>query len=49
MLGDGENNREDTLAWWARWARLGCPTTTNAAESVHALINELIRHAGSFF
>jgi hypothetical protein len=49
MLDDVENDREDSLAWWARWARLGCPTTTNAAESVHALINELTRHARSFF
>jgi hypothetical protein len=49
MLGDVENDREDALAWWARWARPGCPTTTNAAESVHALINELTHHTRSFF
>jgi hypothetical protein len=49
MLDAVDNNREDDLAWWARWARLGCPTPTTAAESIHALINELTRHARSFF
>jgi hypothetical protein len=49
MLEDVDKNREEGLAWWARSARLGCPTTTNAAESIHALINELTRHTRSFF
>jgi hypothetical protein len=30
---------KETLARWARWLRLGCPTTTNAAESVHGRLN----------
>jgi hypothetical protein len=49
MLAAVDANDEEQLAWWARWARPGCPTTTNAAESIHALINELTRHARSFF
>jgi hypothetical protein len=49
MLNAVEHNVESELYWWARWMRRGCPTTTNAAESIHALINELTRHARSFF
>jgi hypothetical protein len=26
---------------WARWYRIGCPTTSNAAESIHAKLNAL--------
>jgi hypothetical protein len=29
------------LQHWARWLRLGCPTTSNAAESIHARLNAL--------
>jgi hypothetical protein len=29
------------LCAWARWLRLGCPTTTNAEESIHRWLNEL--------
>jgi hypothetical protein len=31
------------LARWARWERLGCPTTTNAVESIHAKLNAILR------
>jgi hypothetical protein len=27
---------------WARWLRLGCPTTSNAAESVHGHLNAYV-------
>jgi hypothetical protein len=44
MLQDVLNpGRAFFLARWARWERLGCPTTTNAIESVHARLNDLLR------
>jgi hypothetical protein len=49
MLSAVENDTEEELIWWARWKRLGCPTTSNAAESIDALINELTRRSRSFF
>jgi hypothetical protein len=44
-----EGPNENALKSWARWARLGCPTTTNAAESIHAQLNQHIGRAQSFF
>jgi hypothetical protein len=29
------------IGLWAKWLRLGCPTTTNAQESVHRWLNDL--------
>jgi hypothetical protein len=34
---------EDSLRLWARWLRLLCPTTTNAAEAIHAVLNKHTR------
>jgi hypothetical protein len=42
-------SNEDAVKSWARWARLGCPTTTNSAESIHAQLNFRIKRAQSFF
>jgi hypothetical protein len=28
------------VACWARWMRLGCPTTSNSAESIHSWLNK---------
>jgi hypothetical protein len=36
-------NQHETLARWARWERLGCPTTSNAAESIHGKLNDKLR------
>lgn len=33
---------------WARWMRYGCPTTTNAIESIHSHINANIPIKGTF-
>jgi hypothetical protein len=49
MMDAVRSNDVNQLAGWARWMRLGCPTTTNAAESIHARLNELCRHSQSFF
>jgi hypothetical protein len=37
------------LDWrvWARWVREGCPTTSNAAESIHRWLNDLAAHFGN--
>jgi hypothetical protein len=32
--------------FWARWVRNGCPTTTNAAESIHRWLNEIAETFG---
>jgi hypothetical protein len=39
----------DDLRFWARWHRLGCPTTTNAQESLHRWLNEETRTCRSFY
>jgi hypothetical protein len=35
-------------ARWARWERLGCPTTSNAAESMPAKLNAKTRETRTF-
>jgi hypothetical protein len=45
---DLEDPRSPHLAMWARWERLGCPTTTNGAESVHAKLNREVGLTRSF-
>lgn len=49
MLFAVEHNQEGLLTLWARWKRLGCPTTTNAGESIHAQLNLATRFARSFY
>jgi hypothetical protein len=39
MLGHVKPDAFRDPAIWARWKRLGCPTTTNAAESIHSHLN----------
>jgi hypothetical protein len=42
MTLDPANADEDhRIELWAKWRRLGCPTTSNAAESIHAKINAI--------
>jgi hypothetical protein len=45
---DLEDPDSPHLAMWARWERLGCPTTTNGAESVHAQLNREVGLSRSF-
>jgi hypothetical protein len=39
MLDPGNKDDLYRLDRWARWLRLGCPTTSHAAESVHGHLN----------
>jgi hypothetical protein len=39
---------DDSLILWARWLRLLCPTTTNAAEAVHAVLNRRVAKTRRF-
>jgi hypothetical protein len=39
MMDPGNNHEFFRLSRWARWLRFGCPTTSNAAESVHGHLN----------
>jgi hypothetical protein len=41
--------RKVSLARWARWKRLGCPTTSNAQESIHAKLNHELGLVRTFF
>jgi hypothetical protein len=35
-----------TMQQWARWLREGCPTTSNALESIHRWLNTLLKDMG---
>jgi hypothetical protein len=48
MLGLEVPDELHVPARWARWERLGCPTTSNAAESMHAKLNARTREARTF-
>jgi hypothetical protein len=48
MLRAVEHDTDD-LRFWARWHRLGCPTTTNAQESIHAWLNRDPQTCRSFY
>jgi hypothetical protein len=48
MLGLDPADAVHEHARWARWMRLGCPTTSNAAESVHAKLNARVHTARTF-
>jgi hypothetical protein len=39
----------DALNVWARWRRFGCPTTSNAGEAIHMVLNLCTRQCQSFF
>jgi hypothetical protein len=48
MLGLETADDLHVPARWARWERLGCPTTSNAAESMHAKLNARTRETRTF-
>ena len=48
VLGLKHPNFDHTTDKWAKWLRPGCPTTTNALESMHHHINATIPFKGSF-
>jgi hypothetical protein len=48
MLGLETTDEWHVPARWARWERLGCPTTSNAAESMHAKLNAKTQLARTF-
>lgn len=43
-----EEDDRNQLRFWARWTRLACPTTSNAAEAAHGILNKATRYTGSF-
>jgi hypothetical protein len=49
MLDAVRDDLHVNLDWWARWKREFCPTTSNAAESIHAQLNKRLHEARSFF
>ena len=49
LVGQQQPDYDHTQDKWAKWKRLGCPTTTNALESIHHHINCKIPQKGSFF
>jgi hypothetical protein len=42
MLNPDSTHKHYAQIHWARWCRLGCPTTRNAAESVHGHLNSYV-------
>lgn len=42
-------NECDSMRFWARWLRAFCPTTSNAAEAVHGVLNRETQTARSFY
>lgn len=48
MLGAVEQDDHNQLRFWARWKRLASPTTSNAAEAVHGILNKATQCARSF-
>jgi hypothetical protein len=41
MLRPDEADLVHTIDHWAKWLRLGCPSTSNASESTHAKLNAM--------
>jgi hypothetical protein len=48
MLDPATADDDHQIDLWAKWLRLGCPTTSNAAESIHAKINAIADRGHTF-
>jgi hypothetical protein len=48
MIAAAMSNCTSHLTLWARWWRLFCPTTTNALEAFHAVLNHAIHDVKTF-
>jgi hypothetical protein len=48
MLGAEDADEMHQLDQWAKWRRFGCPSTSNASESIHAKLNAIAGQGRSF-
>jgi hypothetical protein len=48
MLHPDQADLMHTIDHWAKWLRLGCPSTSNASESIHAKLNAVAGQGRTF-